>query len=118
MKFEYEGQEYDTDKPIYVLGTQRSSGCWFAESAIDVSETLKDLANYGVKLKTKKMYVSELRFQNFLGSNYVKNNVVQMFLVTPRRDDDAWIKKGDNKVIGHSPQECLKIYRERLEVVE
>lgn len=118
MKFEFNGREYDTDKPICVLGIQHNRDSWIAKSASEMAETLKDLANYGVKLKVKKLYVSELRFCKFSSNCYEKNNVEEMFLITSKRDETAWIKKDDDNVIGHSPQECLKIYRAMQEVAE
>lgn len=118
MKFEFDGREYDTDKPICVLGVQRSRDSWFAKSANEAAETLKNFSNYDVKLKVKKLYVSELRFCKFSSNCYEKNNVEEMFLITSKRDETAWIKKDDYKVIGHSPQECLKIYRAMQEAAE
>lgn len=118
MKFEFNGQEFDTDKPICVLGVQHNKGCWIAKSASEMAETLKNLTYYGVKLKAKKLYVSEMRFCKFSSNNYEKNNAIEMFLITAKRDETAWIKKDDNKVIGHSPQECLKIYNDFLKTKE
>ena len=112
MKFEFNGQEFDTDKPICVLGfiIQKSWSEYLKSNDFD----RRCIQEYGSKVK--KFYVAELRFCKFSDNNYEKNDVTKMKVVSSQRDETIWISK-DN-VIGHSPQECLKIYRTMQEAVK
>lgn len=98
MKFEYDGREFDTDKPICVLGYTILS--WFAYHRGHEG----DVNSSG---KVKKFYVQEMRFK-FNGD---KNVIKSMKLISLAQDDSIIID--EENIIGHSPKECMKLYRER-----
>ncbi|NDO20178.1 hypothetical protein FMM68_11020 [Lachnospiraceae bacterium MD329] len=112
MKFEFNGQEFDTDKPICVLGYVIIKD-WYSYRRSE-SMNNRHIQEYGAKVK--KFYVTELRFCKFSGNNYKKNNVTKMCALSSQRDESVWIDK--DSIIGHSPQECLKIYKEIQEAAD
>ncbi|MDO5397542.1 MAG: hypothetical protein Q4G33_06395 [bacterium] len=101
MKFEFYDREFDTEKPICVLGyvIKKQFSIYRKHDEFDRN----CIRQYGPKIK--KFYVNSMNFKLIDGVNVVIN----MKLITPKRNDGAYIDTGN--IIGHSPQECLKLYK-------
>lgn len=118
MKFEFNGIEFDSNKPIYVMGIQygKKNNNWFPGNISDISEYLKRQCYYQYKKEIKKLYITELRFNKFNCERYESNDIKEMRVMSSQRDIAVWINK--EYIIGRSPQECLKIYNKQLEATD
>ena len=118
MKFEFNGIEFDSNKPIYVMGIQygKKNNNWFPGDISDISEYLKRQYYYQYKKEIKKLYITELRFNNFSCERYESNDIKEMYVMSSQRDIAVWINK--EYIIGRSPKECLKIYNKQLEAAD
>jgi len=109
MKFEFNGQEFDTDKPICVLGYTITKKSWFSYSRFDSWGDQK-IQEYGAKVR--KLYVKGLYFKMIDGVNVIW----KAELTTSTHDRSEVIDS--NNIIGHSPQECMKLYKAMREAAE
>lgn len=102
MKITFNGMEFDTDKPICVLGFKITDS-WFHFSDAPISDDRHMIKEHGAKVK--KFYVQELWFKLVDGIN----EITDIKLVTAKRDDSIRVDK--YCILGHSPQECLREYK-------
>lgn len=118
MKFEFNGIEFDSNKPICVMGMQygKKNDNWFPGTVSNISEYLKQQRFYQYKQEIKKLYIAELRFNKFNCERYESNDIKEMRVISSQRDIAVWIDK--EYIIGRSPKECLKIYNKQLEATD
>lgn len=109
MKFEFYGDTYDTDKPIYVLGyTIGHHKYWFSLQKENVQRVLRE-SSYNISCK--KLYVMELDFlfDRSTESNEVvvlKLNALRSGVIVPCDYDRHMC------IIGHSAADCKKKFKE------
>jgi hypothetical protein len=108
MKFEFDGIEFDTDKPIYVFGITFGKG-WshFCESDFNI----RCIKEYGSA--SKKLYVDQLTFNLQEQNGKLENELVLINFISRKGDITARINS--ECIIGHSPKECIEIYKKRVE---
>ena len=110
MKFEYEGRTFDTDNRIYVLGYKITTN-WFPVKLTE-SRTTSQLDDYGPKVVSA--FVRELLFDLKEVDGREKNVVVGIrFNFSKAAGYSFNTVFGNGHIIGRSPKECLKIYREK-----
>ncbi len=108
MKFEFDGREFDTDKPICVLGYVIGKH-WFCFDKFDHdAERVKE---YGTTIK--KLYVNRLSFNLQEQNGKLENELVLINFISRKGDITARINS--ECIIGHSPKECIEIYKKRVE---
>ena len=103
MLFKYDGREFDTDKPIYMLGyTIKDS--WFP---LDMEREKKPY----YKLSCKRLYVRTLTFADL---NYkTVGGITKVEFWTGRNSLHFFPDTKLGTVIGRSPKECMKLFKER-----
>lgn len=108
MKFEFDGREFETDKPICVLGIDFGKDwCYFDGSDISIVW----IEEYGAV--SKKLYVSKLVFNLQERNGKLENELVLINFISRKGDITARINS--KCIIGHSPKECIEIYKKRVE---
>lgn len=109
MKFEFDGREFDTDKPIYVLGYDIvHRKYWFPMRKENVQRVLSD-SNYNISCK--KLYVMEL---DFLFDRSTESNEVVALKLNALRSGVIVSCDYDRHmcIIGHSASDCKKKFKE------
>ena len=103
MKFNFDGREFDTDKPIYMLGyTIKDS--WFS---VDLEREKRHI----YKLSCKKLYVRTLTFTDL---NYkTEGGISSIEFWTGRNNFYSFPTTRKGSIIGRSPKECMKLFIER-----
>lgn len=103
MKFEFDGREFDTDKPIYVLGYEIKN--YWHPLRPDC-----DLRAGFYPVKCKKTYVADLQF---FYSTVDKKNIIYSMKFYTKGYSFIHCDYDRNRVfIGHSPSECKKIFEQ------
>ena len=105
MVFNYEGREFDTDKPIYMLGYTICNN-WFPVE-------MKRKTKYSYPLSCKRMFIQSISFSRDYnrdgvkeGHNWIRNIEFESNLFyTPDTKNGA--------IIGRSTKECMKLFYER-----
>lgn len=100
MKFEFNGQEFDTEKRIFVLGYTIIKNSWFAFDG-EESHCVNNIRDYGPVVKS--FFVEAL----FFGVREIdgrKKNVI-----TGIKLNNGIATKGF--ILGHSPKECLEKFK-------
>lgn len=105
MLFQYDGREFDTDKPIYMLGyCIKDKDSWFP---VDISRD--KTTRY--PMYCKKLYVKSLTFADL---NYkTVGGVLSIDFYTGRNNFYYTPTAKSVNIIGRSPKECMKLYKER-----
>lgn len=103
MLFKYDGREFDTDKPIYMLGyTIKDS--WFP---IDMNREKRPY----YKMSCKKLYVKSITFSDL---NFrTVGEVLSIDFYTGRNCFYYTPTAKTENIIGRSPKECMKLFKER-----
>lgn len=106
MKFEFDGREFDTDKPIYVLGYTILKS-WFSMK----KENIPRVLDSGYKICCKKMRVCGMDFHFSQVTD--KNEVLLLRLLSLNYRNEVKCDYDRNIcIIGHSVAECQKIFEE------
>ena len=106
MTFTFNGQEFDVNKRIFVLG-YTIKNTWFPYRDIDpVYQSF--CAEYGPIVKS--FYVRSILFDTKMIDGRMQNAVTEL-----KFDFDSGVNgSGTGCIIGHSSKECLKIYQEKI----
>lgn len=103
MTFKFNGLSFDTSKPIYVLGYEIKNS-WFC---FNVNErglfATERILYYGAKCKRK--YIKKLVFNGEPNKNNEPVSIAFDCFHRPHGENEI--------IIGHSPQECLRIFGEK-----
>lgn len=100
MKFEFNGQEFDTDKRIFVLGYTIIKNSWF-EFDGEESHCVNNIQSYGPVVKS--FFVDSLTFGVREIDGRKKN------VVTGLKLNNRVVKKG--YILGHSSKECMEKFK-------
>ena len=105
VKFEFNGLSFDTIKPVYVLGHYIKEPYFFISdfSERNINYELRMLKEYGAKCKRK--FVRTISFSG----NAENNNELVSISFSPNERK----YRNNEIVIGHSPKECLRIFKEK-----
>ena len=105
MTFRFNGQEFNTDKRIFVLGYQILK-TWFPYDN-DPHDKLR-ITEYGPTVKS--FYVRSILFDTQMVNGRMQNVVTGL-----KFDFNGGVSYvRTDHIIGHSSEECLKIYQERI----
>lgn len=110
MTFTFNGQEFDTNKRIYVLGYQIIK-TWFPYN--DDNHNSLMVSEYGPAVKS--FYVRSIFFDDREVDGRTQNTVVGLQFDFPSCPK---LRVGPGYILGHSSKECLKIYQERIKKTE
>lgn len=109
MTFTFNGQEFDTDKRIFVLGFQICK-TWFPYR--DEAHWKQQTSEYGPTVKS--FYVRSILFDTKMVDGRTQNVVAGL-----KFDFNGGVSYvGTEHIIGHSSKECLKIYQEKIKKTE
>ena len=100
MKFEFNGQEFDTEKRIFVLGYTILKNSWF-EFDGEESRCVNNIRDYGPIVKS--FFVDSLIFDVREINGHKKN------VVTGLKLNDRFVKNG--YILGHSSKECIEKFK-------
>lgn len=104
MLFNFDGREFDTNKPIYMLGYDLSYR-WFP---VDLTQH----KIYYYKLSCKKLFVKTLHFED-LNNKDNSGGVTSVEFWAGRNNFCYFPYTNKGTIIGRSVKECMKLFKER-----